>query len=452
MQNIRWMSKWLLIGLAYVLFLGVLSSCSGLISTREPTPFPPTSSSTGVSPLTNLGENSASATPDSAQNINTKTASPTTGDLASTDTPLPTSHGITFFPDPKEFMWQNVASGFLNPVGIVNAADQSKRLFILEQSGLVRILERDVVSELPYLDIRSKVSCCGERGLLGLAFHPEYVDTGTIYVNYTDVDGDTVIARFSTAADNPAQIDIASEHILLNISQPYGNHNGGGMAFGPDGFLYIGLGDGGSANDPHGNAQNTNTLLGKILRLDVNEGEHYAIPQDNPFVVSGGLSEIWAYGLRNPWRFTFDSLTGDLYIGDVGQNTWEEIDFWSVMALPGANFGWNFREGKHEFNGDPPIDLQFVDPVAEYAHDQGCSVTGGVVYRGNSLPEWNGIYLYGDYCSGKIWGLLSTGNGVWQTKLLFETGLNITAFGQDEAGEVYLVDYSGSLYQLVHVR
>ena len=446
------MSKWLLNGVAFTLLMGVLSSCSSLIPTRDPTAIPPTSSNTRVLPPPNLGVPSAAATPELAPTLETGDASPTAEPLALSDSPQPTSHVEYVFPDAQDFTWQSMASGFQNPVGIANAADGTARLFILEQAGLVRVLEGDVISKIPFLDIRSKVSCCGERGLLGLAFHPDYANNGTIYVNYTDVDGDTVIARFSTAADNPEQIDPASEVILLNISQPYGNHNGGGMAFGPDGYLYIGLGDGGSANDPHANAQNTNSLLGKILRIDVNEGEYYAIPQENLFLSGGGLPEIWAFGLRNPWRFTFDSHTGDLYIGDVGQNTWEEINFWPVTAPSGANFGWNFREGMHEFKGDPPANLQLVDPVTEYAHDQGCSVTGGVVYRGNGLPEWKGVYLYGDYCTGKIWGLFPTGSGAWQNKLLFETGFNITAFGQDEAGEVYLVDYSGVLYQLIHAR
>jgi len=446
------MSKWLLNGLAFTLLMGVFSSCSSFVPTREPTALPPTSSSTRVLPLSNLEVTPSAAPPDSAPTHDTGTAGPTAVLLAPSDSPRPTSQREFVYPDAQDFTWQSVASGLQNPVGIANAADQTSRLYILEQSGLVRVLQGGVVSELPFLDVRSKVSCCGERGLLGLAFHPDYVNNGTIYVNYTEVGGDTVIARFSTAADNPEQIDPESEDILLNITQPYANHNGGGMAFGPDGYLYIGLGDGGSANDPHGNAQNTNTLLGKILRIDVNEGEYYAIPQGNPFVTGGGLPEIWAYGLRNPWRFSFDSHTGNFYIGDVGQNAWEEVDFWPVMAPSGANFGWNFREGTHEIEGVPPVDLQLVEPVAEYEHDQGCSVTGGVVYRGKALPEWDGVYVYGDYCSGKIWGLLPTASGAWQNKLLFETGFKITAFGQDEAGEVYLVDYSGDLYQLIHAR
>jgi len=446
------MSKWLLNGLTFTLFMGAFTSCSPLSPTREPTALPPTSSSTRAVPSPDLRVITTTPQTEKTPLQDAETANSTNNDVVASDTTTPLSQAVSDFPEAQDFAWQSVASGIQNPVGIVNAADRTARLFILEQPGLVRALEGGVISKLPFLDIRSKVSCCGERGLLGLAFHPDYVDNGTIYVNYTEVDGDTVIARFSTAADNPAQIDPESEVILLNISQPYANHNGGGMAFGPDGYLYIGLGDGGSANDPHGNAQDTNALLGKILRIDVNEGEYYAIPQDNPFVTGGGLPEIWAYGLRNPWRLTFDSHTGDLYIGDVGQNAWEEIDFWPAMAPSGANFGWNFREGRHEFEGVPPVDVQLVDPVSEYAHDHGCSVTGGVVYRGKELPEWNGVYLYGDYCSGKIWGLLPTSGGAWQNKLLFETGFNITAFGQGEDGEVYLVDYSGDLYQLIHAH
>jgi glucose/arabinose dehydrogenase len=213
------------------------------------------------------------------------------------------------------------------------------------------------------------------------------------------------------------------------------------LDFGPDGYLYAGLGDGGSAGDPQGNGQKLTTLLGKILRLDVDSAEPYAIPADNPFG-----DEIWAYGLRNPWRISFDTVTGDLYIGDVGQGTWEEIDYIPAGSPGGANFGWNYREGAHEYKGNAPAGL--IDPVAEYSHPEGgCSVTGGYVYRG-SMPEWNGIYLYGDYCTGFIWGLIHSGSG-WQAQLLFDMDVNITSFGQDESGEVYLLADGGGVYRLV---
>ena len=219
------------------------------------------------------------------------------------------------------------------------------------------------------------------------------------------------------------------------------------MAFGPDGFLYLGLGDGGAAGDPQGYAQNLTTHLGKLLRIDVNGAVGYTIPPDNPFPGSYGSPEIWAYGLRNPWRFAFDRLTGELFIGDVGQNAWEEIDYLPAGSPGGANFGWDFREGGHEFEGRVPAGLEVVDPVAEYDHTQGCSVTGGVVYRGQALPEWTGVYFFGDFCSGLVWGLVHTSENTWTKNDLFETGLTISSFGEDESGEIYLVDYNGGVYR-----
>jgi len=241
-------------------------------------------------------------------------------------------------------------------------------------------------------------------------------------------------------------VDPNSEVILLRVKQPYPNHNGGTMNFGPDGYLYMGLGDGGSGGDPQGNGQSLNTLLGKILRIDVNTGDPYAIPANNPYTGSGEVyQEIWAYGLRNPWRMSFDSATGDLYIGDVGQGDWEEIDFIPAGSRGGENFGWNYREGAHDFEGGGPDGM--IDPIAEYSHGEGgCSVTGGHVYRG-SMPEWNGIYLYGDYCTGIVWGLIRSGE-TWQKQLLFDTDFNITSFGQDADGEIYLIDDGGAVYLL----
>jgi glucose/arabinose dehydrogenase len=294
------------------------------------------------------------------------------------------------------------------------------------------------------------VSCCGERGLLGLAFHPNYENNGFFYINYTDLNGDTVIARFHVSND-PDLADASSETRVLGVPQPYPNHNGGSMVFGPDGYLYLGLGDGGSGGDPHGNGQNPNTLLGKILRLDVDSAVPYAIPPDNPYSQGGGAPEVWALGLRNPWRFSFDRLTGDLFIGDVGQDSWEEIDYLPAGSPGGANFGWNFREGMHPFgrsDAAPPADLALIDPVAEYGHDQGISVVGGYVYRGEQLPEWSGIYLYGDFGSGIIWGLMRDAQGAWQNELLFQTGSNPTSFGEDEQNDIYFVDYRGGLYKL----
>jgi glucose/arabinose dehydrogenase len=334
---------------------------------------------------------------------------------------------------------------------VADAGDQSGRLFILEQAGLIRIWQAGSLLPEPFLDLSGVVACCGERGLLGLAFHPEYVSNGFFYVNYTlELDGIlfTRVSRFQVSADANFA-DPASERVLLEFLQPFENHNGGMLAFGPDGYLYIGVGDGGSGGDPLGSGQSLDTLLGKLLRIDVDNGEPYAIPSDNPFAAGGGLPEIWAYGLRNPWRFSFDPLTGDLYIGDVGQGEWEEIDFLPAGYPGGANFGWNIYEGVHHYSGAPDPGTPLVFPVAEYGHDVGQSVSGGVVYRGTALPEWYGVYVYGDFSMGKVWGLLQLAGGNWQNSLLFETGTLISSFGQDENGEVYLVNYNGELLRLV---
>ncbi|MBN1666563.1 MAG: PQQ-dependent sugar dehydrogenase, partial [Anaerolineales bacterium] len=352
----------------------------------------------------------------------------------------------TSFPDPQAFAWTLFAQGFEKPLGLEHPGDGSGRLFVLEQPGQIRILQDGQVLPEPFLDIRTRVGDQGnEQGLLGLAFHPQYASNGYFYLNYTDNDGDTVIARFSVSAD-PNRADAGSEYQLMNVSQPYSNHNGGHLTFGPDGYLYIGLGDGGSAGDPQGNAQDLNTLLGKLLRIDVDRASPYGAPASNPFI-GQGRSEIWAWGLRNPWRFGFDAATGDLYIADVGQNQWEEIHFLAAGTPGGANFGWDYYEASHAFEGSPPAEQAFVMPVWEYDHSQGCSVSGGLVYRGR-MPEWQGIYLYGDFCSGKVWGLLRDAQGNWQNQLLFESGANITAFGEGPQGEVYLVDRSGRILLL----
>jgi glucose/arabinose dehydrogenase len=311
---------------------------------------------------------------------------------------------------------------------------------VIEKVGRIRIIENDQLLETPFLDISERVgSNSNEQGLLGLAFHPQYAQNGRFFVNYTDVNGDTVIARFQVSSD-PNLADPDSEVELLGVDQPFPNHNGGVLAFGPDGFLYAGLGDGGSQGDPNGNAQNTNVLLGKILRIDVDAADPYTIPAENPFG-----NEVWAYGFRNPWRFSFDKSNGDLYIGDVGQNQWEEIDFLAAGSAGGANFGWDHREGAHDFEGGGPEGM--IDPIAEYSHAEGgCSVTGGYVYRG-AMSEWNGIYVYGDYCTGFIWGLIR-GSESWQNKQLFDVDVNITSFGQDAAGEIYLVSDNGEVYRL----
>jgi glucose/arabinose dehydrogenase len=388
---------------------------------------------------------SAASTPTSPAPTSTATLQPTETSIPATptNTPIPTLASAAAFPDPANYGWTSLAEGLIHPVDIQNAGDNSGRLFIVEQAGRILIYQDGKVLPAPFLDIVAEVGSSGsEQGLLGLAFHPDYEEDGLFFVNYTDVNGNTVIARFHVSND-PSIADAGSETPILSVDQPFRNHNGGVLAFGQDGYLYAGLGDGGSGGDPFGNGQKTDTLLGKILRLDVNSGDTYSIPADNPFG-----NEIWAYGLRNPWRFSFDPATQDLYIGDVGQGAWEEIDYLPAGSPGGANFGWNIMEGDQPYNGGSQEGL--IAPVAVYGHAAtpgGCSVTGGHVYRGQALPEWQGIYLYGDYCTGTIWGLLRTGAG-WQNQVLFETDFSISSFGVDEAGELYLANLQGAIYRL----
>jgi glucose/arabinose dehydrogenase len=343
------------------------------------------------------------------------------------------------FPDGNNYEWQLFASGFDRPVEVQAAHDASGRLFIVEKYGVIRVYQSGQLLDEPFLDIDDRVNdSSNEMGLLGLAFHPDYEQNGFFYVNYTGDGGHTRISRFH-AEGNVA--DPASEKVLLFIEQPYPNHNGGALAFGPDGYLYAGMGDGGLAGDPQKNGQNTKTLLGKLLRIDVNNGDPFSIPSDNPFG-----NEVWAYGLRNPWRIAFDPITGELWIGDVGLGQLEEIDYLPDGAQGGANFGWSIMEGTADYDGTAQPGLLL--PAAEYKHSEGgCSVTGGYVYRG-LMSEWQGIYLYGDYCTGFVWGLFQS-NGQFQNQLLFETGLTITSFGQDELGEVYLASDNGNVYKLV---
>jgi glucose/arabinose dehydrogenase len=343
-------------------------------------------------------------------------------------------------------------SGFTHPLGITHAGDGSGRLFIVEQGGLVKIIKNGTV--LTFLDVSSRLnSGLGEQGLLGIAFPPGYGSTtSALYTNYTGTSGtgDTVISRF-TANSDPDVIDPSSEEVLLSVVQPFANHNGGQVAFGPDGYLYIGMGDGGSGGDPFNYAQNTLSRLGKMLRIDVQaQPSGYAIPPGNPFVGNDAyLPEIWALGLRNPWRFSFDRETGDLFIADVGQGAYEEINF-QPAAAGGANYGWNRMEGMHCYSAVPCDQTGLTLPIAEYGHGSGdCSVTGGVVYRGTAIPALQGVYLYGDLCSGRIWGLRLSGSAV-ENWLLLETRFMISTFGEDEAGNVYVADYlNGNIYRIV---
>jgi glucose/arabinose dehydrogenase len=394
---------------------------------------------TQVANPTEIAPTSASAIATNPSASPARVAAPTLAPTAANTSTAPRQ-----MPDPSAYKWAQIVSGISAPTDIKNAGDGSGRLFILEQPGRIRVLKDGQLQAAAFLDITDRVgSANSEQGLLGFAFHPNFAQNGYFYVNYTDLNGNTHIARF-TASGNFA--DPGSEKKLLFVQQPFPNHNGGSLAFGSDGTLYIGLGDGGSQGDPYGNAQSDQSLLGKILRIDVNNGEPYSIPADNPNAARGaGLKEIWAKGLRNPWRFSFDSLTGDLWIGDVGQNLWEEIDFVRAGQPAGLNFGWNKLEATHPYRGI--ASPEFTAPVAEYPHAAECAVTGGVVYRGKTLPEWQGIYLYGDYCSGAIWGLPSPLQGK-PPVLLFQTGFKISTFGVDEAGDLYIADYQGSIYRL----
>jgi glucose/arabinose dehydrogenase len=349
---------------------------------------------------------------------------------------------------PKPAFLRQVVTGQAKPTLLVSSHDGTGRLFLLEQPGTIRILKDGSLLPSLFLDLRDLVNSNGnEQGLLGLAFDPNYASSGRFFVNYTDASGGSVTARYSVSGSDPNRADPASGVPILRIAHPqYSNHNGGNLVFGPDGYLYFGMGDGGNGGDPNGNGQNLGVLLGKLLRIDVRV-EPYAVPPDNPFVGrAGARPEIWAYGLRNPWRFSFDRKTGDLYIADVGQDAYEEIDFQPSGDRGGENYGWNLMEGFHPYEGGAQQGLSM--PVAEYDHSGGnCSVTGGYVYRGSLLPELYGMYVFGDYCSGRIWVLAHAAEG-WRMAEWLDTSLSITSFGEDDSGELYLLDRAtGGVFQ-----
>jgi glucose/arabinose dehydrogenase len=348
-----------------------------------------------------------------------------------------------------------VITGLDNPVAITHAGDGSGRLFITQLGGQILIYDGDQVLQELFLNLSALVSVGSERGLFSLAFHPEFTTNGFLFVNYTDIDGDTVVARYSVSADRNI-VDTNSAFILLTIPQPFANHNGGQLQFGPDGFLYIGTRDGGSGGDPDNNAQTLSNLLGKILRIDVDGGRPYSIPADNPFVgVPGASDEIWAFGLRNPWRFSFDRLTEDLFIADVGQNRLEEVNFQSADSQGGENYGWRLMEGSQCFNPPANCDTGMLTlPILEYDHTIGRSITGGYRYRGNQNPRLSGVYFYGDFSEGLIWGATQDIAGEWTTSVLLDTDLSISAFGEDQNGEIYLAHLSsvdGTIFQISEV-
>jgi glucose/arabinose dehydrogenase len=346
---------------------------------------------------------------------------------------------------------QEWLSGFSSPVHLTHAGDGSDRLYVVEQAGLIRVVDQDKIAPEPLLDIRKRVTSGGEKGLLSVAFHPQYSANGYFYVDYTAREKDglyTFVSRYTRGAGGRA--DPASERVLLKIAQPYDNHNGGQLAFGPDGYLYIGMGDGGGANDPHGNGQNLATLLGTLLRIDVDHPQGkmaYGIPTDNPFVdVPRARPEIWAYGLRNPWRFSFDSRTGTLYLADVGQDRSEEID----IVTAGANLGWNIMEGGWCNAKSAALcgRKDLIAPIVTYGHDEGIAVTGGHVYRGAAVPDLCGTYLYADYGSGRIWGLRYRDGRVLARQRLLDSDLHVSSFGQDRDGEVYVIDLGGRIMRV----
>jgi glucose/arabinose dehydrogenase len=342
-----------------------------------------------------------------------------------------------------------VAEGLVSPLFVGHAGDGSGRLFVVEQPGRIRIIRDGQVVPEPFLDITDLVGCCGERGLLSVAFHPDYANNGDLFVNYTDRNGDTVVARYEVSTTDPNRADPASAETILFVDQPAANHNGGLLLLGPqDGYLYIGLGDGGGGNGQNG--QDLSTLLGKILRIDVDgtSGDlSYSIPPDNPFVDQPeARPEIWALGVRNPWRFSFDRDTGDLWIGDVGSATYEEVNEQPAASAGGENYGWDLMEGT--VCRAESCDA-FVAPVSGFDRDEGCVVTGGYVYRGSAIPDLHGVYLFADYCSGRVWGLVRDASNAWIRLDPVETGLRISSFGEDANGELYVVDIEGAVYRLV---
>lgn len=370
------------------------------------------------------------------------TVRPTPTQPASTATPSGTPPGL------PPLRLAPVATGLEQPLFVTAAPGDASRLFVVEQTGRIRVVRDGTLLAAPFVDLSDRISCCGERGLLGLAFDPDYAASGRLFVNYTNADGDTEVVELARTSDP----DVASPEIVrrfFTVEQPFPNHNGGMLAFGPDGYLYVGLGDGGAAGDPQDNGQNPDVKLGKILRIDVD-----TYPTPPPGNAPGGDPDVWALGLRNPWRFSFDRQTGDLYIGDVGQNALEEIDV-APSGAAGLNFGWRIMEASQCFQPRTGCDTSGLTlPVVEYGRDTGCSITGGHVYRGSALPELAGVYLYGDYCSNRVFSFRLV-DGVAQELRELTADLDpgdqiqgLTSFGEDAAGEILVVSHSGSVFRI----
>lgn len=360
---------------------------------------------------------------------------------------------------PADLTLLHIADIAGSPIAVRHAGDGSGRIFIVSRNGTIRIQDGNQVLSTLFLDITKRVSSGGETGMLGLAFHPGYSGNGYFFVNYTNKRDSKLYTRVSRfqVSQNPQVADPSSELIVLEVQQPYSNHNGGDIHFGSDGYLYIGMGDGGSGGDPGDRARNNNNLMGKMLRIDVDSSDpgtgdicapvaNYGIPASNPYQgANAACDEIWAYGLRNPWRWSFDRQTHDMLIADVGQRDWEEVDFQPANSTGGEYYGWSCMEGNHEFNASRCDTKPHVGPILEYPHQDGnCSITGGYIYRG-PIPGMNGIYIYADYCTGIIW--FAEYNGAWSVTKWQDTDLNISGFGEDEAGNVYVVGLGGGIYR-----
>jgi glucose/arabinose dehydrogenase len=361
------------------------------------------------------------------------------------------SAGTVLPPGNVEVHLEEVATGLTMPVLVTAAPGDTSRLFVVEKRGTVRVLKHGVLLPTPFIDLSSRVTKGSEQGLLGMAFHPT---DNRVVLSFTiagpDRGGRSRVATFTPGAD-PDVLDPASEQVVIEVDQPYSNHNGGHVAFGPDGYLYFGLGDGGSGGDPQGHGQDRNDLLGSLLRLDLDHGLPYSVPASNPFVgTAGARGELWNWGLRNPWRFSFDRANGNLYIADVGQNEWEEVDVQPASSAGGENYGWAVMEGDHCYKSGSCARAGLTMPAIEYGHGDGCSITGGYVYRGTAIPELAGTYFYGDYCNGWVRsftyaGGIATNASSWPT---LGTKQQITSFGEDARGEIYVVLASGTIYRI----
>lgn len=420
------------------------------------------------------GSQAPAATPAPAAAESEATAAPaaaaaeteaTEGEVLPTTTPEPEAEATddgrvaapTFDPGVNQIAFQPFLSDFAQPLFLTHAGDESGRIFVVEKAGTIRIVRDGAVVETPFLDISDRVTTVGnEQGLLGLAFPPNFSESGYFFVNYSDLDGNTAISRFQVSPPNGDVADAASEFLVMGIEDPARNHNGGMLLFGPDGYLWIGMGDGGGGGDTFGNGQNPATLLGKMMRIDVTSDPSvpYVIPPDNPWVNADWngadvRDEVWAVGLRNPWRYSFDRHTDDLWIADVGQNVWEEVHY-TVMGSPGGlNYGWPIMEGNHCFGSNDCDQTGLQLPVFEYDHSKGCSITGGYVYRGNQYPVLQGVYIFGDFCTGIVWATIPNPDGSWNTTEVLQSGVNISSFGEDENGELYVTDLSsGEIFQV----